>query len=72
MCNPNCGQCKTCHLRATTEVTGNDADIKREFEYIERNQKIIDLGDNLEAIDYLRAKQAKSSSAGTDELQVFL
>ena len=65
MCND---KCKTCQSRAAMEVTGNDADIKREFECIERNQKIIDLGDKLEAIDYLRAEQAKSPSAGTDGL----
>ena len=54
------------NIRATTEVTGNDADIKREFERIEHNQKIIDLGDKLEAIDYLKSKQAKTPSVGAD------
>lgn len=40
MRNLKCGKCKTCQLRATTEVTGNDADIKREFDRIERaNQR---------------------------------
>ena len=65
MCND---KCKICRLRARVEVAGNDADIKREFECIERNQQIMDLGDKLEAIDYLRAEQAKSPSAGTDGL----
>lgn len=66
MCND---KCKICRLRARVEVAGNDADIKREFDIcIERNQQIIDLGDKLEAIDYLRAEQAKSPSAGTDGL----
>lgn len=68
MCNATINKCKTCQLRETTEVTGNDADIKREFECIERNQKIIDLSDKLEAIDYLRTEQAKSPSAVTDGL----
>lgn len=40
MCNVtinfNKCECKACRLRATTEVTGDDADIKREFERIER------------------------------------
>ena len=62
----NCNKCKTRQLRAATEVTGNDADIKREFECIERNQKIIDLSDKLEALDYLKAKQAKTPSVGAD------
>ena len=64
MCND---KCKICRLRARVEVAGNDA-FKREFECIERNQQIIDLGDKLEAIDYLRAEQAKSPSAVTDGL----
>lgn len=68
MHNTNCSQCKTCQLRAALVVTGNDADIKREFERIEHNQKIIDLGDKLEAIDYLKSEQAKSPSAVTDGL----
>ena len=63
MCND---KCKICRLRARVEVAGNDADIKREFECIERNQKIIDLGEKLEAIDYLRAKQAKTPSVRAD------
>lgn len=66
MCNATINKCKTCHLRATLVVTGNDADIKREFERIEHNQKIIDLGDKLEAIDYLKSKQAKTPSVGAD------
>jgi hypothetical protein len=70
-------QCKDCYKqsyriqpssRSKTEVTGDDLAIKREFERIERNQKISDLGDMLEAIDYLEAKQAKSPSAVTDGL----
>ena len=65
MCND---KCKICRLRARVEVAGNDAVTKREFECIERNQQIIDLSDKLEAIDYLRAEQAKSPSAGTDGL----
>ena len=36
MCNAIINKCKTCHLREATEVTGDDADIKREFERIER------------------------------------
>ncbi len=68
MHNTNCSQCKTCQLRATTEVTGNDADIKREFERIEHNQKITDLGDKLEVIDYLKSKQSKSPSTDIDGL----
>ena len=36
MCNATINKCKTCHLREATEVTGDDADIKREFERIER------------------------------------
>ncbi|WLG14611.1 hypothetical protein Q6344_04560 [Psychrobacter cibarius] len=63
MCND---KCKICRLRARVEVAINDADIKREFERIERNQKIIDLGEKLEAIDYLRAKQAKTPSVRAD------
>ena len=68
-------QCKDCYkqsyltkptLRSMTEVTGDDADIKREFERIERNQKIIDLTDKLEALDYLKAKQAKTPSVRAD------
>ena len=35
----NCNKCKTCQLRAATEVTGNDADIKREFERIEQAER---------------------------------
>lgn len=54
----NCNKCKTCQLRAATEVTGNDADIKREFERIEQAER--------------RAPktiaQTKSPSAGTDGL----
>lgn len=66
MCNATISKCKACQLRETTEVTGDDADIKREFERIERNQQIIDLTDKLEAIDYLRAKQAKTPSVRAD------
>lgn len=70
-------QCKDCYkqsyrtqpsLRSKTEVTGDEHAIKREFERIERNQQIIDLGDKLEAIDYLRAEQAKSPSTDIDGL----
>ena len=68
MCNATINKCKTCHLRATTEMTGNDADIKREFERIEHNQKTIDLGEKLEALDYLKSKQAKSPSTDIDGL----
>lgn len=66
------------HLKAKIVVTGNDADIKREFERIERNQTIadalhrldllIDTVDILEDLERLEAKQAKSPSAGTDGL----
>lgn len=38
MCND---KCKICRLRAATEVTGNDADIKREFERIEQAERRI-------------------------------
>ena len=68
MHNTNCDQCKTCQLRAATEVVGNDADIKREFERIEHNQQIHDLGDKLQALDYLKSKQAKSPSVVADGL----
>ena len=64
----NCPNCSYCKSVAAVEVTGDEHAIKREFERIERNQKIIDLGEKLEAIDYLRAKQAKSPSAVTDGL----
>lgn len=64
----NCHNCSYCKSVAAVEVTGDEHAIKREFERIERNQKIIDLGEKLEAIDYLRAKQAKSPSAVTDGL----
>ncbi len=36
MCNATINKCKTCHLREATEVTGDDADIKREFERIDK------------------------------------
>ena len=36
MCNATINKCNTCHLREATEVIGDDADIKREFERIER------------------------------------
>lgn len=70
-------QCKDCYkqsyrtqpsLRSKTEVTGDEHAIKREFERIERNQKIIDLSDKLEALDYLKANQAKSPSTDIDGL----
>lgn len=64
----NCNNCSYCKSIAAVEVTGDEHAIKREFERIERNQKIIDLGDKLEAIDYLRAKQAKSPSTDIDGL----
>ncbi len=64
----NCHNCSYCKSVAAVEITGDEHAIKREFERIERNQKIIDLGEKLEAIDYLRAKQAKSPSAVTDGL----
>ena len=38
MCND---KCKICRLRAATEVTGDDADIKREFERIEQAERRI-------------------------------
>ena len=62
----SCHNCSYCKSVAAVEVTGDDADIKREFERIERNQKIIDLTDKLEALDYLKAKQAKTPSVGAD------
>lgn len=34
-----CGQCKTCQLRAATEVIGCDFAIKREFERIEQAER---------------------------------
>ena len=37
MCND---KCKICRLRAATEVTGNDTDIKREFERIEQAKDV--------------------------------
>jgi|GEM_PF-2488565 len=73
MCNATISKCKTCHLRETTEVTGNDADIKREFERIERNQTITDalrtldlLIDTVDILEDLEAKQAKTPSVGAD------
>ena len=68
MHNTNCGQCKTCQLRTALVVTGNDADIKREFDRIEHNQQIHDLSDKLQALDYLKSKQAKSPSMDVDGL----
>ena len=38
MCND---KCKICRLRTATEETGNDADIKREFERIEQAERRI-------------------------------
>ena len=68
MHNANCGQCKTCQLRTALVVAGNDADIKREFDRIEHDQQIHDLGDKLQALDYLKSKQEKSPSVGADGL----
>ncbi len=62
----NCNNCSYCKSIAAVEVTGDEHAIKREFERIERNQKIIDLSDKLEALDYLKAKQAKTPSVGAD------
>lgn len=62
----NCHNCSYCKSVASVEVTGDEHAIKREFERIERNQQIIDLTDKLEAIDYLRAKQAKTPSVRAD------
>ena len=64
----NCKNCSYCKSVAAVEVTGDEYAIKREFERIERNQKIIDLGGKLEALDYLKAKQAKSPSTDIDGL----
>lgn len=64
----NCNNCSYCKSIAAVEVTGDELSIKREFERIERNQKISDLGDLLEAIDYLKDKQAKSPSTDIDGL----
>ncbi|ERL54974.1 hypothetical protein [Psychrobacter aquaticus] len=64
----NCNNCSYCKSIAAVEVTGDELAIKREFERIERNQKISDLGDMLEAIDYLKDKQAKSPSTDIDGL----
>lgn len=64
----NCNNCSYCKSIAAVEVTGDEHAIKREFERIERNQKIIDLSDKLEALDYLKAKQAKSPSTDIDGL----
>jgi len=38
MCNPTINKCKTCYLREATEVTGDDANIRREFDRIEACQ----------------------------------
>lgn len=46
------------HLKAKIVVTGNDADIKREFERIERTSQAKNKSD----------MQTKSPSAGTDGL----
>lgn len=64
--------CSYCSLVGATQVTGDDFAIKREFERIERNQKIIDLGDKLEALDYLKARQAKTPLVVANGVQVFL
>lgn len=64
----NCNNCSYCKTVNAVEVTGDEHSIKREFDRIERNQKIIELGDMLEAIEYLEDKQAKSPSAVTDGL----
>ena len=63
-----CGPFYSCHcaIREAVEVTGDEQAIKREFERIDRNQKIIDLGGKLEAIDHLRAKQTKTPSVVAD------
>lgn len=36
MCNATINKCKTCHLREKIEVTGDSADIKREFDRIKQ------------------------------------
>ena len=62
MCNATINKCKTCHLREVTEVTGDDADIKREFERIERacqHKQGWELKHEADA-------QTKTPSAGTD------
>lgn len=61
MCNATINKCKTCHLREATEVTGDDADIKREFARIEACQHKMgwELKYNVDA-------QTKTPSAVTD------
>ena len=63
MCNAITNKCKTCYLREVTEVTGDDADIKREFERIEACQHKMgwELKYNVDA-------QTKSPSVGADGL----
>lgn len=64
MCNATINKCKTCHLREATEVTGDDADIKREFERIERACQHKQGWE----LKHKAVAQTKSPSAGTDGL----
>lgn len=61
MCNAIVNKCKACHLREAIEVTGDDADIKREFDRIEACQH--KMGWELK---YKADAQTKTPSAGTD------
>ena len=54
----NCHNCSYCKIVAAVEVTGDDADIKREFERIERTSQAKNKSDT----------QTKSPSAVTDGL----
>ena len=62
MCNATINKCKTCHLREATEVTGDDADIKREFERIERACQHKQGWE----LKHKAGAQTKTPSAGTD------
>lgn len=57
-------QCKASQLRTALVVTGNDADIKREFERIERAYQHKQGWE----LKHKAVAQTKSPSAGTDGL----
>jgi|26BtaG_2_1085354.scaffolds.fasta_scaffold01109_9 hypothetical protein len=63
-------QCKASELRTALVVTGNDADIKREFERIEQRAKRKEGWDGrvIKTNSCDSKAQTKSPSAGTDGL----
>lgn len=73
MCNVTINKCKTCHLRETIEVVGDDADIKREFDRIKQRaeramgqaQGMLGCRVTKTSSEYTKA-QTKTPSAGTD------